>query len=378
MRAPMSRRSVLRCAVAQAAASLLPWRAALGAAWARYDATIAIDGCGAPGNSQSDTRSPLTATQVEDVRQSGLTCLNVTVGAVGIPSTDGAFARMVQDIGYWEAQVDLHPEAFARVRDASDIDTAKQTRRTGLVYALQDGVAFESDLSRLDALHRLGIRVIQPTYNRRNLLGDGCLEPANAGLSRAGLEAIERMNSLGIVVDLSHCGRQTTADAIRISKRPVVFTHTGCAALAEHPRNRTDRELRAVADTGGVAGIYFMPYLNAGHQASAQQVIHHLEHAIDVAGDEHVSVGTDGGVSAEVVDEAYRRAFAEGNRARRRAGIAAPGETEDGYLFAADLNHARRFEMLATLLADRGHSDARIEKVLGGNLRRVFAAAWSG
>jgi membrane dipeptidase len=155
-----------------------------------------------------------------------------------------------------------------------------------------------------------------------------------------------------------------------------VFSHTGCAALADHPRNRTDAELRAVADKGGVSGIYFMPYLKMGRQATAAEVIRHLEHAIDVAGEDHVSIGTDGGVSAEVMDDAFRRNFAEVTRARVEAGIAAPGETADGYLFASDLNTARRLETLATLLAGRGHSDARIEKILGRNLRRVFADAW--
>ncbi|HSE40840.1 MAG TPA: membrane dipeptidase, partial [Acidobacteriota bacterium] len=217
---------------------------------------------------------------------------------------------------------------------------------------------------------------IQPTYNRRNLLGDGCMEPADAGLSRAGVEAIQRMNEIGILVDLSHCGRRTAADAIKTSTRPVAFTHTGCAALADHPRNRTDAELRLVADKGGVSGIYIMPYLNNGHQPTAENVIAHLEHAVSVAGEDHVSIGTDGGVSPEIIDDAFRRKFAENVRARRDAGIAAPGETEDGFLFANDLNTPRRFETIALLLSKRGHSGNRIEKILGRNLLRVFSEVW--
>lgn len=161
----------------------------------------------------------------------------------------------------------------------ADIDAARRQRRTGLCYAFQDGIPFESEPGRLEVFHRLGVRMVQPTYNRRNLLGDGCLEPDNAGLSRTGIEAVERMDDLGILVDLSHCGRKTAADAIRTSKQPVVFSHTGCAALAEHPRNRTDAELRAIADKGGVAGIYFMPYLRVGFQPTAADVIRHVERA---------------------------------------------------------------------------------------------------
>ena len=166
------------------------------------------------------------------------------------------------------------------------------------MYGFQDGVCFETDLDRLETFHRLGIRVIQPTYNRRNRLGDGCLEPSDAGLSNVGHEAVERMNVLGILVDLSHCGRVTAADAIRRSTRPVAFTHTGCAALADHPRNRTDAELRAVANKGGVSGIYVMPYLCGGRQPTADDVVRHIEHAVNVAGEEHVSIGTDGTLSA--------------------------------------------------------------------------------
>jgi membrane dipeptidase len=244
------------------------------------------------------------------------------------------------------------------------------------VYGLQDGVSFEDDAGRLEALHHLGIRVLQPTYNRRNLLGDGCMEPADAGLSRAGHEAIERMNALGMLVDLSHCGRRTASDAIRRSKRPVAFTHTGCDALAPHPRHRTDEELRAVAATGGVIGIFVMPYLARGRQPTAADVIAHLEHAIAVAGEDHVSIGTDGRVSATEVTPEFVAAFRRNTQERKALGIAAPYETEDGYLFASDLNSPRRLETLAEKLLARGHGEQRVQKLLGGNLVRVFGEAW--
>lgn len=373
----LSRRHVLTAFAGGVVATALPWSRGFAAGpWTRYPQSVVIDGCGGLGNSANEGNEPLADAFIEDVRRSGLTCISITVGYVGTEAADAAFARAVRDIARLERQIDLRPDALARVRTAADIDAAKRSGRTGLVYAFQDGVCFQEDLTRLDTFHQLGVRVIQPTYNRRNLLGDGCLEPSNAGLSKDGFAAVERMNSLGILIDLSHCGRRTAADALQASKLPVAFTHTGCAALADHPRNRTDAELRAVAERGGVAGIFFMPYLEVGKQADASIVIRHVEHMIDVAGEDHVSIGTDGGVSAEVVDDAFRKQFAETMRSRRDAGIAAPGETETGYLFASDLNEPRRLEKLATLLSARGHSDARIEKLLGANLRRVFAATW--
>ena len=373
----VTRRQAISGAVCGALAAAWPWsRGLAGSPWPAYGQAHVIDGCGAPGNSLSMLDGPLSASQVDDVRRSGITCLNVTVGSVGSATADAAFVQAVNDIAYFESQIDAQPDVFARIRTVADLDAARKAGRTGISYAFQDGVAFQEDLSRLDTFHRLGVRVIQPTYNRRNLLGDGCLEPANAGLSKDGVAAIERLNALGILVDLSHCGRQTAADAIRASTKPVAFTHTGCAALADHPRNRTDAELRAVADKGGVAGIYFMPYLDIGKQADSAIILRHLEHMLDVAGEDHVAIGTDGGVSPEVVNDEFRKNFAEVTLMRQQAGIAAPGETETGYLFASDLNTPRRFESLATLLAARGHSDTRIGKILGGNLRRVFADTW--
>jgi membrane dipeptidase len=376
---PISRRTVLVQSVASAIALGLPAQRTLAADWFRYREAIVIDGLGGPGGGiDDDPDAGLSEQELKDTHESGVTCAHITVGAVGTTAPDTAFVETVRGIAYWEREIDRHPEVLARVRIASDITKAKKNRRCGMVYGVQDGVAFETDLARLADLHALGLRVVQPTYNRRNLLGDGCLEPANAGLSRTGVTAIERMNELGILVDLSHCGRQTAADAIRVSKKPVAFTHTGCQALADHPRNRTDEEMRAVAEKGGVSGIYFMPYLSEGRQPTAADIVRHIEHMVQVAGEEHVSLGTDGSISPTVVDDKYKEAFAKNTRERREAGIGAPWETETGYLFAADLNTPRRFATLAMMLADRRHSAARIEKILGGNLLRVFGDTWKG
>lgn len=374
----ISRRALLVQSVATAVALSLPARRAAAAYWFRYREAIVIDGLGGPGgrDTSDDPLAGLSPEEIKDVHDSGVTCAHITVGAVGTKAPDAAFVETVRGIAFWEREIDRHPDALARVRTAADIGKAKKNKRTGLIYGLQDGVSFETDLALLNDLHALGLRVVQPTYNRRNLLGDGCLEPANAGLSRTGVEAIERLNEIGILVDLSHCGRQTAADAIRVSNRPVAFTHTGCQALSDHPRNRTDAELRAVAEKGGVCGIYFMPYLSEGRQPTAADIVRHLEHMVQVAGEDHVSIGTDGNISPTTVDQKYKDAFAKNTRERREAGIGAPWETEEGYLFANELNTPRRFATLAMMLADRRHSAKRIEKILGGNLVRVFGETW--
>jgi membrane dipeptidase len=374
---PLTRRELLNISATTIPIALVSSRLfASNSASSVYETGFIIDGLGGPGGLGLEADSPLSELEIEHVRASGLTAVHITVGNVGTMAALESFEKTVRDITRWEKEIDTHEGVLTRIRSVADLKSAKSGGEMGLIYGLQDGVSFEDDPDRLNALHQLGVRVIQPTYNRRNLLGDGCMEPADAGMSRVGIECIERMNSLGVLVDLSHCGRRTAADAIAASKRPVSFTHTGCNALAEHPRHRTDAELRAVAETGGVSGIYIMPYLAKGKQPTATDVIHHIEHAVNVAGEDHVSIGTDGNVSPMELTQDYIDRFREGTRERARLGIAAPYETETGYLFANDLNTPRRLETLAQLLMDRGHSETFVTKVLGANLLRLFGDTW--
>ncbi len=351
--------------VAEGAAGAAPSR------WEGYDRAIVIDALGGPGGGGE---GPLTPAQIADVRSSGITAVNLTVGALG--SGADVFEGTFKTIGDWEQQIDAHPDALMRVKSAADLDQAKASRRLGIIYGFQDATPLGDDPGRVELFHHFGVRVIQLTYNRRNLLGDGCLEPANAGLSRLGQQVVERMNALGVLVDLSHCGHRTTLDGIAASKKPVAITHAGCAAVADLPRNKTDEELRQLADKGGVMGIYFMPFLRTQGQPMAADLIRHIEHAVNVAGEDHVGLGTDGGISAIELTPEFIKHHREDVQNRRRLGISAPGEEEDVYTFLPDLNTPRRFETLAAMLRERGHSPARIEKILGGNFARLFRETW--
>jgi membrane dipeptidase len=343
--------------------------------WSGYGQAIVIDALGAPGDgSERSLDSGLTAAELADALASGITAVNLTVGAVG--QLDGAFETTIRQIAGWERDLDRHPEALMKIKTAADLQKAKTTGRLGLIYGFQDTLPVGADLDRLTTFHGLGVRIIQMTYNRRNLAGDGCLEPADAGLSRLGREMIERMNALGLLVDLGHGGRQTTLDTIAASKKPVAITHTGCAALADLPRNKTDEELRRLAEKGGVAGIYLMPFLRTQGQPMAEDVVRHLAHAVDVCGEDHVGIGTDGQISAVQLTPEYVEQFRANVEERRRLGISAPGESLDVYTFVPDLNTPRRFEQIAWHLSKRGFSDDRIAKILGGNFARLFAEAW--
>jgi membrane dipeptidase len=353
-----------------AAAALVPRLARAAEGWAPYGRSIVIDALGGPGVPGSAEDAPLPARAVADAIASGLTACNVTVGY-----TD-SFEGCVRGIGDWQREIEAHPDAFLLVKSGADLDAAKASRRLGLIFGTQNLAMIGADPPRLRILRDLGVRITQLTYNVRNLLGDGSIEPSDAGISLLGRTVIAKVNELRLVLDLSHGGWRTISEAIAASARPCAITHTGCAALTNHPRNLPDAVLRALAAKGGVAGIYFMPYLRAKGQQTAEDVIRHLEHAIEVAGEDHVGLGTDGNISPTVLTDEVRRAHRENVEQRKKIGIAAPNEEPDVFLYAPDLNTPRRFETLALMLARRGHKDARIAKLLGENFARLFREVW--
>ncbi len=231
---------------------------------------------------------------------------------------------------------------------------------------------YGENLERFDIFHNFGVRIVQLTYNRRNLMGDGCLEPGNAGLSKLGTDMIAKMNERGCLVDLSHCGQRTTHEGIATSKQPVAITHSGCSAVADMPRNKRDEELKLLAERGGVIGIYVMPYLRTAGQVMADDVVKHIDYAVNVCGEDHVGIGTDGTTSAVDVTPEFKKAFAAEIAERQKRGISAPGERADSLTFAPDLNVPQKFELIAARLSQRGYTDARIEKIIGGNFTRLF------
>lgn len=330
-----------------------------------------IDACGSVLGGD-----PLSPEMLRQIKESKLSCVFQTVGAVGNPSESETLLSIVQDIANLQTEVDQHPDNFRFIRRIEDIQQAKQEQRIGIGLALQDGVAFQNDLEVLDILKGLGLRIIQPTYNIRNKLGDGCMVPENLGLSAQGFKSVEKLNELNILLDLSHCGVNTTRDGIAHSKKPMAFTHTGCSAIYNHPRNKSDQQIRALANKGGVIGIYIMPYLGPNGQPTAMDLITHLEHAINVAGEDHVGLGTDGRVLPTELTDEYKKWFAEMTAERIKSGIGPKNENPTAYLFANELNIPNRFGALADMLSKRGHSATRIEKILGGNFAHLFDEVW--
>lgn len=336
-----------------------------------YRRSIVIDALANPGsmNVSWPPRGPLSPKQREAIASSGITAINVTVSA-------DTFEATTRNIALWQGEADRYPALLSVVRRHADIAQAKKEGTLGLMLGFQNTEMLERDLARLEVFHRLGVRIIQLTYNDRNIVGDGCLETGNAGLSQFGRQVVEQMNTLGIAVDLSHCGTQTTADGIATSTKPPLITHSGCREVYRHPRSKEDRELKAMADKGGVIGIYFMPFIGRGTGApTVEMLMRQIAHALKVCGTDHVGIGSD--LSTAPIDETpeYLReakAFVDGRIAR---GISAPDESRP--LFIPELNHSRRIEGVTRGLQQQKYPAAVIEKIIGGNFHRAFKEIWT-
>ncbi len=343
--------------------------------WPPYDDALVVDALSGPIQFNIPQESfPLGEAALEHVRGSGITAVNLTVNARASDLAD-SFENTKARISEWAREVEAHPDTFVEVLNITDLESAKASGRLGLILGFQDTVPVEDDLTRIDDFHALGVRIIQLTYNVTNKLGSGALVPDDDGLTGLGVEAVERMDDLGILVDLSHCGPRTTLDAIRASKGPVGITHSGCKTVFDHPRSKDDDTLRLLADRGGVVGIYLMPFLNPSGAPTAADVIAHIEHAWNVCGEDHVGIGSDQGIVPLDVSGDFPRRFAEVSAQRSAAGIAAP--REDTVPYVPELNHPRRLETIADMLAARGHPSRAIEKVLGANFVRLFDEVWS-
>jgi membrane dipeptidase len=326
-------------------------------------------------NAVGETERKLVSPRIlRDARAAGLDAINVTLGYVA--GEGDPFERTVAEIGVWDWRIRSQAADLMRVLTADDILRAKRERKIGIVYGVQNGAMVGEHAERIDIFADLGLRVVQLTYNPENRLGGGAVAPARTPLTRLGREAIARCNARRLMVDLSHSGERTCLEAAHASTRPVSINHTGCRALNDVPRNKTDEELRTVASRGGFIGIYFMPFLAKDSRPTAEDVVAHIDHAVNVCGEDHVGIGTDGGTTGIDDLPAYRGFVREQIENRRKAGIGAPGENADTLPVVLDLMGPGQFDKLAGLLGRRGYSGRRIDKILGLNFLAFAREIW--
>lgn len=303
------------------------------------------------------------------VRDSGLSALKTTLGGA-----NGTFEETVADIAAAQALIERHPERFIKVTRHADLDRAKPENKVAVIFSFEAASMLGDNVERIDLFRKFDVLVMQLTYNHRTPFGYGCLAGETGGVTELGRKAIARMNALGVALDLSHANTQTTADGIALSSKPPVFTHTGCRAVFDHPRNKSDREMKALADKGGVMGIYMLPFLTPpDRQPTLADYMRHMVHALDVCGEDHVGIGTDS-MFFTVTDKDLAM-VRELEASRRKAGLGAPGENRPPYI--PDINTPRKLEYVADALLKHGYSARATDKVLGLNFNRVFKQIWT-
>ena len=309
------------------------------------------------------------------ITDSGVTCMSTTLGVRTPENPEGSHMLdgwpkdgAVDDCVAWQKFIAAHSNKLLHVRAAADITRAKQEGKNGVMLNFQN-CPIETRLENLDMFYGLGVRAMQLTYNERNLLGDGSTERTNAGLSDFGVAVVARMNELGILVDTSHSGWATCADAIAFSKRPPIFSHTECYALSQHPRNKPDELIMALAAKGGVMGLTTVgPMVTNSAPSTLDTFLDHVDHVVKLVGVEHVGFGTDTLIRGWETDPKLKEAT-----------LAHYGEPfyKPSYRFrypmgTEGLNDQHKLKYATAGLLKRGYKGDDIVKILGGNWLRVI------
>ena len=281
---------------------------------------------------------------------------------LSIADKDSLMHSMAQIQGEFDAKPWLK-----KVRTAAEIEDAhKHGFKAGLVTS-QETVGYGKDLKLLEMAYEFGLRLQQLTYNNHNFIGAGCMEPNDAGLSKFGENFVAKCNELGIIVDTGHAGKQTTLDACKYSSTPVVATHTGAEEVFAHLRCKSDEELKTIADTGGVIGVFAMPWFIAEDpvNTTVNHFLDHIDYMVDLVGVDHVGIGTDWPMpQTKWMALAFKKLVAPS------MGFA-PGDGPS-VEYVHGIKDYRDFGNITAGLVARGYKDQDIIKIIGGNWLRVI------
>jgi membrane dipeptidase len=307
-------------------------------------------------------------------RRSGV---NVVCGTFsGSHKPTGAFERAGESIARAHTFVDALGGQLQILRHAADIERAHRDHTYGIILDFQNTTPFGDDLDRVEYFHNLGVRMVQLTYNLRNLVGDGCTEAHQGGLSYFGRELVRRLNELKILVDISHCSEQVGWDSLKVSAAPVVVSHSSSKAVCHHDRGKTDELAKAVADGGGFFGVVIVPgFIAESTEATLEDFCRHVDHLVDVCGIDHVGIGTDKtgkGPGTESIVEypasmpRHRPGTFDWAGFRLKEHRLTPEYHLKGYETFAD------WPNLTVALAQWGFGEDELRKLLGLNFLRVF------
>ncbi|NKB68492.1 MAG: dipeptidase [Candidatus Latescibacteria bacterium] len=307
-------------------------------------------------------------------KAAGVTCVFQNAGEEG-----QAVPRLMKRLARFTYTTDILRDLVSRAVWPEDVEAAKKAGRHCLylsgngVPLPQDWVSVEEELGYIGLFYQLGIRMMHLTYNRRNMIGDGCAEPSNAGLSDFGRAVVAEMNRVGVLVDVAHCGWQTSLEAAQLSERPMVASHSVCCALHSHVRGKPDPVIRAIVDSGGYIGICCIPAFLGG-RGDITALLDHVDHVARTFGADHVTIGTDRAYSSTtpVVPTATG-----GRSGRPRWEYFWPPNTFGAQWEKADMVESlawTNWPLFTVGLVQRGYSDEDIRRIIGGNMLRVLGA----
>ncbi len=306
----------------------------------------------------------LTEQQTADFRASGITAFHNSTGIGG----RNAYDLVLAFVAAWSGFVGRNTHLFRLVDHAGDIDAAKHEDRIGVIVGLQDSDHFRT-VDDVKSFYELGQRCSQLTYNSQNLIGAGCTERADPGLSDYGVSIVKAMNLVGMLVDTSHCGDRTTLDAIATSSVPIAITHSNCRALNNHPRTKTDEAIRALGAKGGVMGITGVRnFVSATEPTTIGNVVDHIDHVVKLIGVDHVGIGTDADLYG--YDQMPAAAYAA-----LKANYKGSYAFRDKIDIEAFSGPTKMYNLVEELVR-RNYSNDNIRAILGGNFRRLLGATW--
>lgn len=313
-------------------------------------------------DAMGELRPEYETSLVRDMLASGMDAITITL-CDPKPAGDEALALALDSLVAYDRYLAANPALYIKATSVADVDRAQREGKLAVFFLFQNSVQFGRELDRVDAFYKLGLRSSQITYNTKNFAGVGCWE--TGGISPFGHELIARMNAQRMLIDLSHANAQTMTETIEASKQPVIISHTACMAVHENRRNTPDDVLRKLAQKGGVVGICQMrPFLTTKKSDNLEAYFDHLVHAIKVAGVEHVAIGSDRdhrviALSPEYIAELKKEEGAQ------------VADDELPY-FINELNGPRRMEVVQGGLAKRGLSAGDVDRIMGGNVRRLY------
>ena len=303
-------------------------------------------------------------TIVDILLEGGVTAISTTIVDDNYPSN---FTDCCKAIHQYYLLEETLPDKVIIAAKSSDIERARQEGKLAVIMSTQGAFCFEQDLRYISLLNRLGLKIVQLTYNQQCHIGSGAFEAHDSGLTRFGQQCIYEMNRVGMLIDLSHVGRRTCLDAIETSADPVILSHSSCYDVAKHTRNANDEQIKALAAKGGVICLNahgFVCHKEVGVQGTLEDYMAHFEYLGELVGPDHMGIGTD-------IYEYYTKQYWE---CKTKLLYNSPWMFET--VFNRDVQRVDQYINITRGLVALGFSDEDIRKILGESLIRVFKEVW--